>query len=58
MAQIRIEDPELYTTKTVDDSGRIYLGKEYSNKQVKIAIERVDDTNEGNEEGMTPETAD
>lgn len=56
MTQIIIEDPDLYTTKEVDASGRIYLGKEWSGKKVKIAIEEV--VEEGNPNRMTPTTAD
>jgi len=56
MTQIIIENPDLYTTKEVDSSGRVYLGKDWANKEVKVAIEEVVD--EGNAARMKPETAD
>lgn len=46
MAHITIDDPELYTEKTVDGSGRIYLGKEWAGDRVKIVIESVVDSGE------------
>jgi len=57
MTQIIIEDPDLYAEKEVDGSGRVYLGKEWAGKTVKIAIEE-EVAPEGNPIRMTPETAD
>lgn len=43
MSEIRVEDPDLYTKKDVDNSGRVYLGKEWAGREVKIVVELVDD---------------
>lgn len=57
MAEIRIDDPDLYERKTVDGEGRIYVGREFANKDVKIVIEAIEETEEGNAEA-TATTAD
>jgi len=41
MAEFRITDPELYEKKNVDSSGKLYVGKDYAGKKVKIVIEKV-----------------
>lgn len=43
MAEIRIEDPEIYDSKTIDSQGRLYIGREYAGKRVKIVVEEVED---------------
>jgi len=60
MSRITIEDPNLYVTKEVDSSGRVYLGKDWAGKDVKIAVEVVEESeaDEGNPDRMTPTTAD
>lgn len=49
MAHITIDDPDLYAEKEVDGSGRVYLGKNWAGKRVKIVIESAveDEANEG-----------
>lgn len=44
MAEFTISNPELYETKRVDNSGKLYLGKDYAGKEVKILIEEVVET--------------
>lgn len=39
----RRSDPEYVEQKTVDSSGRVYLGSEFTDKDVKIAVEVVDE---------------
>lgn len=41
MSQIIVEDPDLYEEKEVDSSGRIYLGKDWANRRVKVVVETV-----------------
>jgi len=38
---IQIEEFEEYGWKSVDSEGRLYLGKDYAGKDVKILIEEV-----------------
>jgi hypothetical protein len=46
------------TTKSVDKSGRLYLGKDYAGKTVRLVIEQIDDTdNEPSEESESDESA-
>lgn len=44
MAQLIIENPEMYETVEVSDNGRVYLGKDWAGENIKIAVERVDDS--------------
>lgn len=53
MTQIIIDDPDLYEKFEVKDDGRIYLGKDWAGKKVKIVIEEIDEP-EGNQTGMMP----
>ncbi len=46
MTKFEIEDPEIYETKKVDSSGKIYIGKEYANMNAKILIERFEEIEE------------
>ena len=43
MSEVTVTDPELHTKKTVDSAGRVYLGKKYSNKEIRITVEMLDD---------------
>jgi hypothetical protein len=43
MAKIVIEKPELHETKTVDQQGRVYLGRDLAGRDVEIVVEVVDD---------------
>ena len=38
MAKVEIDDPELYSTKTTDKQGRLYIGKKYADKDVEFII--------------------
>jgi hypothetical protein len=44
MAQLIIENPEMYETVEVSDAGRVYIGKDWAGKDIKIAVERVDES--------------
>lgn len=50
---IIVPNPSLVESKAVDDSGRVYLGKEYAGETVRLIIERNDEPDETPE---TPET--
>ncbi len=45
-----IENPEMSGKKTVDSSGRVYVGKDLSNSRVEFVIARVieEEEEEGN----------
>lgn len=43
MSEYTITDPESVEKKTVDNQGRVYLGKEFKNKHVRIAVEILDE---------------
>lgn len=59
MTQIIIEDPEMYAVKDVDSSGRIYLGKEWAGREVRIAVESVrEGCDTGNAKAVLATTAD
>jgi hypothetical protein len=40
--QTTIDDPELVDTLGVDDRGRVTIGHEYANADVKIVVAEVD----------------
>lgn len=40
---LELDDFEKITTKKADDRGRITLGTEYAEKQVKIVVVRTED---------------
>lgn len=42
MAEYVIQDPDLVETKSVDGSGRLYLGKEHAHSDVRIVVEFID----------------
>lgn len=42
MAQITLENPEVFKTVKTDKQGRVYLGTEYAETEVSIAAELVD----------------
>ncbi|MDY6776443.1 MAG: hypothetical protein SV253_10315 [Halobacteria archaeon] len=43
MAEVRIQNPDIHEEKTADGKGRVYLGKDYENRKVRIVVEVVDD---------------
>ncbi len=43
MAKITIEDAEKRERKKVDSSGKLYLGKDYADREVCYVIEEVED---------------
>lgn len=43
MTDIRVDSPDLYTTKRVDKEGRMFLGKEYVDRQFEIVLKEVDE---------------
>jgi len=43
---IQIDEFEEYGWKSVDSEGRLYLGKDYADKNVKILIEDVEEPEE------------
>lgn len=40
-----VADPDLVKEFTADDKGRINLGIDFSNQEVKVAVERINDNN-------------
>lgn len=46
MAQITVDDPEYVRHRTVDGDGRIYVGREYANRDFRVILEEIDDTKE------------
>lgn len=40
---VTMEGPELVQTKRLDQSGRLYLGKDYGNYKVRIAVEVLEE---------------
>lgn len=43
-----VEEPDLVEAKSVDGSGRIYLGQDYAGSDVRIVVEIIDE--EGGDE--------
>ena len=43
MAEYTITDPEFVARKNVDGQGRVYIGKEYAKKEVRIVVEEIED---------------
>ena len=39
MATVTTEDPDMHSVKTVDDRGRVYVGKEFVGKDVRVTLE-------------------
>lgn len=46
MGTVTVQDPETYTKKSVDGSGKLYLGRDYAGKQVKFIVETVEEKDE------------
>jgi len=44
MAEVRIQNPDIHEEKTADGKGRVYLGKDYENKKVRIVVEAVEES--------------
>lgn len=38
---LNFEDPDFYRKVTLDDRGRLNLGKEFANEEVRVLVERV-----------------
>jgi len=38
-----IDDPELVEKLQVDKEGRLYLGKDFANDNVRVCVERIND---------------
>lgn len=47
MSEITIEDPDLVKKKQVDSQGRVYVGREYAEKNVQFIL-KVLEGDEGN----------
>lgn len=43
MAEVRVRDPDVHDTKTVDDRGRVYVGNDLKGEEVRVVVERVED---------------
>lgn len=43
---VTITQPALVTSKSVDSSGRLYVGKEFAGKDIRIAVEVLDDSDD------------
>lgn len=41
-----VENPDLVEKKSVDGSGRLYLGKEYAGSAVRIVVEVLEEADE------------
>jgi hypothetical protein len=41
--KVTVPDPDLLTTKRVDNAGRLYLGQEFAETEVHVVIESLDD---------------
>ena len=46
---VTVEEPDLVETKSVDASGRLYLGKGYEGANVRVIVERVEKDDEEDE---------
>lgn len=40
---VTVENPEYVQTKSVDNAGRLYLGKDYAGAEVRVVVERIED---------------
>lgn len=50
MTEIRMNSPEKFVKKEVDDNGRLYLGQEFGGKKVALAIAIEEEDEEQSEE--------
>jgi hypothetical protein len=41
MVELTIIDPDIHTVKKTDGQGRVYLGKDWQEQEVRITVERV-----------------
>ena len=39
MSEIRIDDPKLVKQVQIDDEGRVYLGRDWAGKQIRLVVE-------------------
>lgn len=46
MGTVTIDNPVEYRKKNVDSQGKIYVGKDYAEKEARVVIELVEDTSE------------
>lgn len=58
MDQITMQDPILYEKKTVDNSGKIYVGKKFIGEEVKFALRPVSDEDEELDDVVDEDTPD
>jgi len=50
MARMEIDDPDMYIRKKVDSSGKLYLGKEYAEEEIRVTVERLEDCEKSDDE--------
>jgi len=43
MATITIDDPDTVSTKKVDGQGRVYVGRDFRGRDVRVVVEVIDD---------------
>lgn len=47
---VTVDDPEVVTKKNVDSSGRLYLGRDFADKRVRLVVEVLEETPEEGDE--------
>lgn len=43
MSSITVDDPDKVEKKRVNDSGQVYIGREYAGKVVELVVTEVED---------------
>lgn len=44
---VTVDEPDLVTDKSVDSSGRLYLGRDFADKHVRLVVKEMDAVEEG-----------
>lgn len=39
---VTVDEPDLVTDKSVDSSGRLYLGRDFADKHVRLVVKEMD----------------
>ncbi|XGI82809.1 hypothetical protein ACEU6E_05855 [Halorutilales archaeon Cl-col2-1] len=50
MVKVEVENPDLHAERKVDDRGRVYIGKDFSGKKVRVILESVEEVDEPEDE--------
>ena len=55
MTEVSVTDPEMVVRKTVDQSGRVYLGKDLADDEVEVIVTKQEDADDAENAASTPQ---